>query len=82
MTLDAAIKHAQDMSTKLCGTKCGKEHRQLADWLTELKQHKRFVDWLHKHLESQFRDYGSDYIMHNNLADTVKDFVNGKNRDF
>lgn len=82
MTLDAAIKHAQDASAKLCGTACGKEHKQLADWLIELKQHKRFVDWLHKHLESEFRDYGCDFQMHNRLADIVKDFKDGKKRDF
>ena len=34
MTIDEAIKHAEE---KRC-EKCGEEHRQLAEWLKELKQ--------------------------------------------
>ena len=35
MTLDEAIKHAEE---KTCGnTACAEEHRQLAEWLKELK---------------------------------------------
>ena len=40
MTIDEAIAHAQqaaDTRTDLCD-KCRKEHGQLAQWLTELKQ--------------------------------------------
>lgn len=40
MTIDEAIAHAQetaDTRTDLCD-ECRKEHRQLAEWLTELKQ--------------------------------------------
>ena len=35
MTLDEAIKHAEDVS--LCETSCGAEHAQLATWLHELR---------------------------------------------
>ena len=35
MTLDEAIKHCEDKSVG-CG-KCADEHRQLAEWLKELK---------------------------------------------
>lgn len=40
MTIDEAIAHAQetaDTRSDLCD-ECREEHRQLADWLTELKQ--------------------------------------------
>lgn len=36
MTLEEAIKHCDEVSNTLCDS-CGAEHRQLADWLRELK---------------------------------------------
>ena len=37
ITLDEAISHAEEQATKLgCGD-CAEEHRQLAEWLKELK---------------------------------------------
>lgn len=36
MTLDEAIIHAEEVSKDKC-SKCAEEHRQLADWLKELK---------------------------------------------
>ena len=36
MTLDEAIAHAEDIANR-CDTSCGREHRQLADWLKELR---------------------------------------------
>ena len=36
MTLEEAIKHCQEKS---CGnSECAKEHKQLGEWLVELKQ--------------------------------------------
>lgn len=35
MTLDEAIEHCQE---KIDNTLCGLEHRQLRDWLIELKE--------------------------------------------
>lgn len=35
MTLDEAIEHCEEKSQ--CGTACGMEHKQLAEWLRELK---------------------------------------------
>ena len=40
MTLDEAIAHAEDVAGK-CDTSCKREHRQLADWLKELRDVKR-----------------------------------------
>lgn len=38
MTLDEAIEHAEEQSCKLGCTECGKEHKQLAEWLKELRE--------------------------------------------
>lgn len=38
MTLDEAIDHAEEQSCKLGCTECGKEHKQLAEWLKELRE--------------------------------------------
>ncbi len=35
MTLDEAIQHCEEKSQ--CGSSCGMEHKQLAEWLKELK---------------------------------------------
>ena len=35
MTLDEAIEHCEEKAQ--CGTACGMEHKQLAEWLRELK---------------------------------------------
>jgi hypothetical protein len=37
MTLDEAIKHCEEVADSKCD-ECGAEHRQLAEWLRELKQ--------------------------------------------
>lgn len=37
MTLDEAIKHCEN---KIDDTSCGKDHRQLRDWLIELKHYR------------------------------------------
>lgn len=37
--LDEAIKHAEEVADNKCD-KCGQEHRQLAEWLKELKAYK------------------------------------------
>ena len=37
MTLDEAIVHAREIADGLGCTACAAEHRQLADWLEELK---------------------------------------------
>lgn len=35
MTLDEAIQHCEEKAQ--CGDACGMEHKQLAEWLKELK---------------------------------------------
>ena len=37
MTIDEAVRHAEDKARELGCTECAQEHRQLAAWLRELK---------------------------------------------
>ena len=37
ITIDEAIRHAEDKARELGCTECAQEHRQLAAWLRELK---------------------------------------------
>ena len=43
MTLDEAIAHAEERAD---GTPCGENHRQLAEWLKELKKLREVKDHL------------------------------------
>lgn len=43
MTLDEAISHAKEIATTNCNN-CGKEHKQLAEWLEELKYRRNLKD--------------------------------------
>ena len=62
MTIEEAIKHCLEvaeeqekkarkkndgtMSTRIKCEECVNEHRQLAEWLRELKAYREFADWL------------------------------------
>jgi len=50
MTLDEAIKHADEVSETCDNRDCGLEHKQLASWLRELKElrNKHIQDELEK----------------------------------
>ena len=37
LSIDEAIRHAEDKARELGCTECAQEHRQLAAWLRELK---------------------------------------------
>ena len=51
MTLEEAIQHCHEVAAKDC-TDCGKEHEQLALWLTELKSRRiAAIKELEKELE-------------------------------
>lgn len=39
MTLEQAIEHTKNVAASKCD-ECGKEHQQLAEWLTELQSYK------------------------------------------
>ena len=38
MTLDEALKHTKDKVKELGNCKCGEDHKQLMEWLIELKE--------------------------------------------
>lgn len=54
MTLDEAIKHCQD---KIDNTLCGIEHRQLRDWLIELKERRSSTFIFNKNLMNKIIDW-------------------------
>lgn len=43
MSLDEAIVHAKEIAADNC-TECGREHQQLAEWLTELRELRKIKD--------------------------------------
>ena len=51
MTLDEAIEHAEWCARESQG-ECAEEHRQLAEWLSELKRLKAQNKWLRKEYTS------------------------------
>lgn len=53
MTIDEAIKHCDNIVSSQCN-ECGEEHKQLSEWLKELKCLRKVVD--KKYLE------GIDYL--------------------
>lgn len=40
MSLDEAIEHAKEKSNSECG-ECAEQHKQLAEWLVELRRYKK-----------------------------------------
>ena len=46
MTLEEAIKHAKELANdiNICSD-CREEHRQLAEWLIELKRYRKITRW-------------------------------------
>ena len=60
MSIDEAIQHCEEMALCNKNGECGEEHRQLAEWLSELKrlraepvrtELRKAVDLLHKNYE-------------------------------
>ena len=43
MTLDEAIKHAEERASLSCD-ECAEQHRQLAEWLKELRQYREYFE--------------------------------------
>lgn len=56
MTLEEAIAHCEEKA--MCNNDCGLEHKQLADWLIELKNlRKQMSDAVEAHVNA-FNDNG------------------------
>ena len=61
MTIDEAIRHAEDKARELGCTECAQEHRQLAGWLRELKfrrAHQAALDAARRRAEEEARAKG------------------------
>ena len=44
ISIDEAILHCEEVAEKCSGSQCGTDHRQLAEWLKELKRLKTSAD--------------------------------------
>ena len=60
MTIDEAIRHCEEVAEKINDCECAADHRQLAEWLAELKEAKRLLRaavedfrWLESHTEDE-----------------------------
>ena len=56
MTIDEAIEHAEWCADHSCG-ECADEHRQLAEWLKELRQWKELVEGIDLRPESLMKPF-------------------------
>lgn len=85
MNLDEAIKYAKEVATSRC-SKCVDEHKQLAEWLEELKKYKDdtpiTTKWLYSRFEYdqetdewvyQQKDYYYRLILKSNGTDYIVD---------
>lgn len=59
MTLDEAIEHCKE---KVDCTQCGEEHRQLAEWLIELKNRRAVMERIVEQLDNEIEDSESNEI--------------------
>ena len=96
MTLDEAIKHAEEVADTPCFTdeeaKCYSEHRQLAEWLKELKAYRaegsgQKSDWIPCSKRLPNKDKYTDFYKclvamrctsRNDICDTVTAYFDGK----
>ena len=62
MTLDEAIEHAEWCARESQG-ECSGEHRQLAEWLSELKRLKAQNKWLRKEYTSLRKSRDREFAM-------------------
>lgn len=46
MTLDEAIRHCEEVADNCAVAECEMEHKQLAEWLKELKQRRAEQRWI------------------------------------
>jgi hypothetical protein len=87
MTLDDAIKHCQQVADEsVC--ECADEHRQLAQWLQELKKFKKMQtneEWIHTLNTEQLADAIYDCTMANSWSfnkDGIKRWLKQPHKPF
>ena len=64
MTIDEAIKHAEEVARTCDDSQCAKDHAQLADWLRELRRARMEIDLL-KTLRDGFKADAQKYKAEN-----------------
>lgn len=83
MNLDEAIKHAKEVATSQCG-ECADEHKQLAEWLEELKKYKDdtpiTIKWLYSKFEydqkiDKWKYQQKDYYYYITLESNGNDYI-------
>lgn len=88
MTLDEAIKHAEEVASRKFDDnvhciKCAEEHRQLAEWLKDykrLKEQKQILDEIRAEIERQEKwlmDAGYNAYNVDIAFDAIKSVVKG-----
>ena len=81
MTLDEAIEHAKEVANYQCN-ECGKQHKQLAEWLEELKSRRKFKDSIYdievyssncliEALKAKFKHWNSVKLYHRHIGGWV-----------
>ena len=53
MILEEAIKHCEEVAKEKCDA-CGAEHKQLAEWLRELKWRRNAMNWMAQNVRDIF----------------------------
>lgn len=75
MTLEEAIKHATEVTETCENKECGLDHKQLADWLTELK------DLRYKHIQDELQKDATFYADKNIYESSLYGFPSKEIRD-
>lgn len=65
MTLDEDIKHATEVSETCDNKECGLDHKQLADWLTELKSlREQHIDNVMEILSTKYAEQNTNSVQY------------------
>ena len=73
-TLDEAIRHAEKIARSKCD-ECGTEHRQLAEWLKELREYKSHADAVNRQLK-----IGDEIYIRANVNEIRNDYIICENK--
>ena len=59
MTIDSAIAHSEEVAATAKCKECAEEHRQLAEWLKELKEKRQMIKDIRAEIETFRNKWGS-----------------------
>ena len=57
MTIDEAIAHSEEVAATAKCKQCAKEHRQLANWLKELKEKRQMIEDIKERIKFEIGGY-------------------------